>query len=383
MSLLARVLISLLTLSACLSLQGTISAQSRETSTTLNSPTQVERKTPEPDLIEDVCFNGLNAVTKSDVIKAFREQRAGLLKDAPFLHSNVQKGANIVKQVLADAGFMNAIVDVRVEDVSARAKRITFVVDEGPPAVVREIQFEGNQVFTDDELRSRLQLVTEMSHDVYDRATLDYDLYHVRNFMRSRGYLKARILEPKLQSLNGNVTITLPVEESRLYRIGEITVVGSERLSPEQIIELIGLKNGNIADGRRLSEFLFEELKSLYMNMGYLQYSAELDLELRDNPNVENEGIADFQISIDEGICFKIGSVEFAGNKKFTDKDLRRFLLFKEGDTYNQQLINDSVRNLNESGLLEPMEVESDVNFKTDEDAGLISIVIKVQEYED
>ena len=110
---------------------------------------------------------------------------------------------------------MNAVVNVRNENVSARSRRIVFVVDEGPVAVIREIRFEGNRIFTDDELLSQLKIVTVMSHDVFDRATLDEDLKNVIKFMRSRGYLKSKILEPRLESLNGNLTITVRVEEGR------------------------------------------------------------------------------------------------------------------------------------------------------------------------
>jgi outer membrane protein insertion porin family len=252
-------------------------------------------------------------------------------------------------------------------------------VEEGPPAVIREIKFEGNKVLTDDELRSQLKLVSEMSHDVFDRPTLEYDLIKVRNFMRSRGYLKAKVLDLKLTALNGNFTVVVPVEEGKLFRIGKIIIRDSMRFSPEQIVGMSGLKRGDIADGRRISEVLFEELKTLYGNMGYAQYSSEIDPEYRDNPNIENEGIVDFRITIIEGVCFKIQSVKFDGNQKLTEQYLRRFLLFKEGDTYNQQLVKDSLGALSESDLLERV----DVKIQTDEDAGLMDITFKVVEYTD
>lgn len=384
MTITTRISISLFTLSVCLGLQGQALSQSRETNSKPNSEPQVELiASTNPISIEEVVFEGLHAVDESDLRKAFREQRAGLAKNSGFDYSNVEKGTSILKQLLADAGFMNASVDVRIVDISAKSKRIVFVVDEGPPAVIREIKFEGNKVFSDDELRSQLQLFTEMSHDVYDRARLEYDLNNPRNFMRSRGYLQARILERKVTSLNGNVTIVIPVEEGKLFHIGEITVLGSNRFSPEQIVGIIDLKKGDVADGKRINDALFDELKKIYANMGYPQYFAEVDPEFRDNPNHENEGVVDLQITITEGICFKVAYIEFKGNKKLSAKELRRFLVFKEGDTYNEQLIQDSIRNLNESELLEPLGFESDIDFKTDEDLGLIKIIFKVQEYED
>jgi outer membrane protein insertion porin family len=377
-------LIVLIAILVCLGLPSRALAQFRGTSTFPNSGPRVELVvSTNPVFIEDVCFEGLQALTASDVENEFREHLAGLTKGALLVSANVQKGAKIITQMLADVGYMNAHVEVRIENASAKSRRITFVVYEGPPAVIREIHFKGNKVFSEDALLSQLQLVTVMSHDVYSRSTLEYDLNNPRNFMRSRGYLQARILEPKLNVLNGNLTIIVPVEEGRLYRVGEITVLGSKRISAEQIKELIGLKKGDIADGKRVSDVLFEDLKSLYGNMGYPLYSAEPDPTFLDNPNVENEGILDLEIAINEGACFKIFSIEFQGNKKLSEKELRRFLLFKEGDTYNEQLIRDSVRSLNESGLVEPLNFDGSFDFETDDDAGSLRLTIKVQENED
>jgi len=375
-------LILVIVVMVLLGLSGKANAQFNETYSPPNNPPRVELVcSTNPTYIDEVVFEGLQAITPSTIEKHFREQLAGLTKNALLVPANVQKGAKIIAQLLADVGFMNAQVEFRIESVSAKSKRIRFIVDEGPPTVIRDIQFEGNKVFTDDELLSQLELVTVMSHDVYDRATLEYDLNKPRNFMRSRGYLQARILEPKLNAVNGNLTISIPVDEGKLYRIGEITVLGSKRFSAGQIVELAGLKRGDVADGKRISNFLFEELKNLYADIGYPQYSAEPDLEYKDNPDIANEGIVDFKITIDEGACYKIGAIEFQVNEKLTEKELWRFLLFKEGDTYNQQLIRESIKEMNVSGLFEPIDCEGDVEYLLNEDTNLARIVITVRAY--
>ena len=70
-----------------------------------------------------------------------------------------------------------------------------------------EIQFEGNTVFSDGQLRGAMKFVKEAglitrfkSQDILDREKLDYDLHLVDNYMRSKGYLQARHGEPRIDA---------------------------------------------------------------------------------------------------------------------------------------------------------------------------------------
>src|SRR5678816_2081226 len=106
--------------------------------------------------------------------------------------------------------------------------------------------------------------------DILDREKLDFDLRHVDNFMRSKGYLQARHGEPRVESVGPRRTgfpvlplpflssvdeglrVTVPIVEGRIYRIGEFKVEGNSIFSEAQIREVIGLNKGDVAEEKKV-----------------------------------------------------------------------------------------------------------------------------------
>src|ERR1044072_7322489 len=78
-------------------------------------------------IIRDLQFEGLKAVPESDVLKAFREQRVGISKEAIYNPVNAQKGIRVIREQLASKGYPNAKVTVKDEEVSATSTAVTFV----------------------------------------------------------------------------------------------------------------------------------------------------------------------------------------------------------------------------------------------------------------
>ena len=103
----------------------------------------------------------MKSVPESDVLKAFRERRVGVSKESIYDPVKVRGAMRVIKELLAAGGHPNATVEERTEEVSATSLAITFVVNEGDRVRVVEIQFEGNQVFSDGALRGAMKYVKE------------------------------------------------------------------------------------------------------------------------------------------------------------------------------------------------------------------------------
>jgi outer membrane protein insertion porin family len=359
-------------------------------------------------IIRDLQFEGLEAVPESDVLKAFREQRVGISKESVYNPVNAQKGIRVIRELLASKGFPNATVTVDDETVSATSTAVTFHVDQGNRSRIVEIEFEGNQVFKDGELRGALLLVKETGiisrfkgQDILDLRKLQYDLQkNVRSYMFSKGYFQARIGEPQIVGLgyrrtglplinlpipfvtskDDTLKIIVPVTEGKVFRVGELKVEGNSIFSSERILQYVGLKKGEIADGKRLQEAVYEDLKKVYGSQGFVLYDAEFIPEFKDNPANANEGIVDITISIEEGRQFRLRRLEFTGNTFTRDKILRREVLMNEGDIYNQIALETSVIRLNQTQYFDPIDKDQDVEIRTNQDQGDVDLVVKVRE---
>jgi outer membrane protein insertion porin family len=360
-------------------------------------------------IIRDLQFKGAKALTESDILKEFREKRVGVSKESVYDPVKARAATRVLREMLASKGFPNATVNVAEEEVSATSIAIIFNIEQGNKSRIVEIDFEGNQNFKDSELRNALELVKQTGlisrvkgMDILDLRKLQYDLdRNVRTYMWSKGYFQARVGEPEvvglgykrtgfpivnnfpiplLTSMDDTLRIRVPITEGKVYRVGEVKVEGNSIFSEQQILAYIGLKKGEIVDGKRLQNAIYEDLKKVYGGQGFVQYTAEPDPQFKDSPTNPNEGIVDITITIEEGKQFTLRRLEFTGNTFTRDKVMRREFLINEGDIYNQNYLEISVARLNQSQYFDPIEKDTDVEIRTDEEKGDVDLIVKVKE---
>jgi len=253
------------------------------------------------------------------------------------------------------------------------ARQVLFVVNEGERLSLSDIRFEGNRVFTTEELSQNYKgCVTDYSHDGFNGEVNDYCERLLANFMRSRGYLQARVQSANQISDRGIVVI-VKVDEGPVYRLGQIKIEGNQALTSAQVRTSLDLREGDVADGDKLGKWLFDDLKSVYGEMGFIQYTAE------PVPTFKSEsGVVDFAVTIDEGPRFTLSSIEFDG---FTAKtpNPRDLFVLKEGDFYNESLLRVSIKRLNDSGWFELIDSDKDVEYKTDDDEHFVKLLVKLK----
>ena len=360
-------------------------------------------------IIRDLIFKGTSTISESDILKEFREKRVGISKESVFDPVKARAATRVLREMLAAKGYPNAKIDVLEEEVSATSVGLTFQIDPGNRSRIVEIDFEGNQHFKDGELRKALELVKETNiisrvkgQDILDLRKLQYDLQkNVRAYMFSKGYFQARIGEPEVEglgykrtgfpilnnfplplvtSMDDTLRIKVPVTEGKVYRVGDVKVEGNSIFSEQQILAGVGLKKGEIADGKRLQDAVYEDLKKAYGSQGFVNYVAEFEPVFKDNPANPNEGIVDVTIKIDEGKQFTLRRLEFTGNTFTRDKVMRREFLLNEGDIYNQNFLDISVARLNQTQYFDPIDKDQDVEIRTDEEKGDVDLIVKVKE---
>lgn len=360
-------------------------------------------------IVRDLQFKGLKAVQESDVLKEFREKRVGISKEAVYDPVKARNATRILREMLASKGYPNAKVTVDDDAVSATSIAVTFTIEQGSRSRIVQIDFEGNEHFKDSELRNALTLVKQTglisrfkSMDILDVRKLQYDLQkNVRAHMFSKGYFQARIGEPQiiglgnkrtglplirnfpiplLTSVDDTLKIVVPVTEGRVFRVGELKVEGNSIFSEQQILSYVGLKKGEIADGKRLQDAVYDDLKKVYGAQGFVQYNAEFEPEFKDNPTNKDEGIVDITISIDEGKQFTLRRLEFTGNTFTRDRVMRREFLINEGDIYNQNYLEISVARINQTQYFDPIDKDQDIEIRTDEENANVDLIVKVKE---
>ena len=255
---------------------------------------------------------------------------------------------------------------------------VTVVRSQTTDKIRPLLDFEGNKVFSKQELLDGANKCLDQ-WTKYDSEQLDYCLHRVTQLMWARGYLQAKLTTARVDELESRERIVSAVAEGPLYRIGEMKIEGARIFSLEQVRDTIGLKTGDVANGIVLSEGIFERLKNDYGKFGYIQYTAEIQPTFHVKEDAP-EGVVDFNITIDEGAQFKIRSIKFSGGDEQSKQYFRQqLLLLREGDVFVDDLLRESVKRINDTRSYDPIDVNKDVEFRTDKEAPLLDLTIHLK----
>lgn len=241
------------------------------------------------------------------------------------------------------------------------------------------LDFEGNKIFSKPELLEVAnKCLAGYSKSENPDDVLDYCLHRVRNFLSARGYLQARLGKPR-QELTENTSRTIvSVSEGALFRLGEVEIDGARVLTPTQIREMFELKSGDIADGESIGVWLYERVKKAYGNLGFIQYTAEVRPKFHHKEDAR-EGVADLAVTIDEGIAFTIGSIQFEGNGNVSRDVLLQEMTMRKGEVFSQDMFDDSLMRINQIGQFETIDADRDVDYEVDQKAPRISLTIHLK----
>jgi outer membrane protein insertion porin family len=249
-----------------------------------------------------------------------------------------------------------------------------------------EIEFVGNRFFPSPILLEQMKLARDPEQPdrpalipSWSLRRLEDDLERVRYFLGTQGFITAKSGEPKIEDLGDLVKVTVQIEEGLRYRIGNIGVKGVKLLTPEQIIEISGLRTGEIINANIISENLYKGITDIYSDQGYIQAHVGFIPNFRPTYPGASVGIVDITLDIDEGRAFFISSVKFDGLVKTDEQSLRDLLLLRGGDLFSRRMFIETLKRLNRLGLFEEVQ-EKDVIFRTSDKDSTVWLTIHVNE---
>ncbi|MBZ5571062.1 MAG: outer membrane protein assembly factor BamA [Acidobacteriia bacterium] len=358
----------------------------------------------ERSTIREINYEGLNSVSKSDVLDRFKAAKVALSVESQYDPTKVKRAEVVLKELLAEHGRQFSTIRTEVRPIPPAAVSITFVVKEGPKVKVGNIRFTGNQHVKTRTLRGAMKNLKPIGvpHSIflenlfartYDASKLDEDTERVRAEFQNRGYFKVLVNEPKtnirdsghkgfhvplLQHGSGKaVDITMPIEEGDRYRLGEINFKGNKAVpNPKYLRALFPIKDGDVFDRSKIAKGL-EALGKAYGQLGYINFTSVPSTSFN-----EDKKLILIDIDVDEGKKFFVRRIEFQGNTTTRDKVIRREIVLEEGQVYDSRLWELSLQRLNQLGFFDQLKPDdpSVTERHLDEKAGTVDLLLKVRE---
>ncbi|RMH06595.1 MAG: outer membrane protein assembly factor BamA [Nitrospirae bacterium] len=184
--------------------------------------------------IREIKFIG-NTVIGKDALLAVMANREwvpllSLITDAGVLRKEeLANDVERIKEVYANRGYLDVQVDRPLVELSddKESFTLTFHIVEGRPYTIGEVRYEGNTVFTDEELAASSLVVPG---EVFQRTTIRQEVTRVTDLYGEKGYSFAEVtpsLVPHPDTLTADITFT--IKEGALIRVRQIRIRGNEK----------------------------------------------------------------------------------------------------------------------------------------------------------
>ena len=261
-----------------------------------------------------------------------------------------------IKKFFQEKGYLNADVNItQAKDTNTNEPNnviLTVTVDKHSRTIVHRISFEGNEQFTDKQLRRYLKKTKQQEfYRIFGPGKFVENKYEESKLnlvskMQEKGYKDAEILKDSVSRYNDrSVNIHLKIHEGPKYYFGNITWVGNAKYPTKLLEQILGIEKGEIYADQRLNKKLNsspngDDISSLYMNDGYLTFSID-PVQTR----VYRDTI-DLEIRVYEGPQFTINKVIVKGNELTNDRVILREIRTKPGQKFSKEAIIRSVRQI-------------------------------------
>ncbi|HEX8637458.1 MAG TPA: POTRA domain-containing protein, partial [Pyrinomonadaceae bacterium] len=204
----------------------------------------------------DIRIEGTDQLTIEEIRTVLESQKANALGFIPlFGYGRGYTSARIleddratIRSLMRELGYRNAQVSVR-QGVSPNGEDliITFVVDEGAPTRIGDIDIEGNTAFSDAELQTQLP---DLIGKNFSRARARNGVRKLAEFYSKAGFYDAKVsfaLVERPKDAGGAQQETVKVvykidNEGRKVFINRILINGEEMTKPEAILKAINLR---------------------------------------------------------------------------------------------------------------------------------------------
>lgn len=326
----------------------------------------------ESGLVEDVSFLGeprgdsgllliVEVVTRGEVVAfgfvgntIFSDRKlasetklkAGVMSDTAILEARRN-----IETLYKGYGYPDVLVSHRLRERDQPGRYdLIFVVEEGTKSEVRKILFQGNEAFSDVELRREMEtkqkgifsFITKSGR--IDAEQLQRDLRAIEDFYRDNGYRAVRVDVVRREPVkDGRVDLIIPINEGPKYTVQSVSFGPMSVFKPEELRPALSLVGGQVYSQKKLRDDV-RMIRSYYGSRGYAD--AVVTPDMRD----VSPGVVAIVYQITEGDRYRVGKVNIQGNTITQDRVIRREVPMKPGEYYNsvdEDTTTRRLRNLN------------------------------------
>ncbi|MBI2601515.1 MAG: BamA/TamA family outer membrane protein [Deltaproteobacteria bacterium] len=254
-----------------------------------------------------------------------------------------------------------------------------FLVNPGIAFKVSDMQIEGNSHLSTEDIKAAIdfQSFWESLPIIGKEKSYEDISKDIQHFYHSKGFWKATVQHShtSFDRVSKSARMNILIDEGLPHMFRSLTITGNQNIDEGDIRKLFPAHEGDPLLQNQLIDFEYS-VQSKYFEQGFIESKVATKVDTF----IQKETVAtDVTLLITEGPLVRIGTITIKGLVDTREPVVRRELLFSSGDTFNQELINQSRTALVNLGIFSSVAIERS-EIKQHDSTHEIDIVIRVKE---
>jgi len=289
----------------------------------------------DPFVVKDIRIEGIQRIEAGTVFNYLPVKVGETFND--------DKATQAIR-ALFGTGFFR---DVRIEVEN----NVLIVVVEERPAIA-SISFSGMKEFEPEAVRKGMRETSLQEGRVFDRALVDQAEQEIKRQYLSKGKYGVTITTTITPLERNRVAINFAVDEGEVAKIKQINIVGNKVFSEAVLLDQFVLRTPgwltwytkNDQYSRQKLQGDIENLRSFYLNRGYLDFNVE-STQVSITPDRQDIYIA---VNISEGEKYTVSEVKLGGDVIVPAAQLLPLIQIKAGEAFSRERLNESTKKITE-----------------------------------
>ena len=287
----------------------------------------------DPFTVRDIRVEGIQRIEAGTVFSYLPVKVGETMTD--------EKASQAIR-ALYGTGFFR---DVRLEV----DQNVLLVVVEERPAIA-SIDFVGMKEFDKEQVKKGLRDVGFQEGRTFDRAQLEQAEQEIKRQYLTRGKYGVVVTTTVTPLERNRVGINFGIDEGEVARIRGINIVGNQVYSEKDLLALFVLRTPgwitwytkNDQYSRQKLQGDLENLRSYYMNRGYLDFNVD-STQVSITPDKRDIYVT---VNITEGEKYTVSDMKIGGDPIVPEEELRKLITLKPGDPFSREKLTETSKRI-------------------------------------
>jgi outer membrane protein insertion porin family len=245
-------------------------------------------------VITALNFSGVESVSVEKLKSKMKTKERGyLLSRGFFQEAEFEADKKEILRYYGSQGYIDAEIVKVDREMSRNEERnrdemvLTIYVKEGKQYRYGGVEFSGNKIFTDEELRSLVKLKTDA---VFNQTEWEFSVQSIRNLLASNGYIyHVLTVDENRDTEDAVVSFDIMLTENNKAHVEMIFITGNKKTKNFVIAREIQIREGEIFN----SDLIQKSIEKLYN----LQYFSSVNVDVKPGSEL---GLVDLIFDVEE-----------------------------------------------------------------------------------